>query len=172
MKRLALLPIVIALVTQAPAATPDIPNEIKAPSGEKVILHAHAKGSQIYVCQQGSEGKMQWTLKAPEAKLHDKKGAVIGSHYAGPTWKLKDGSEVAGKAVAKVDSPDANSIPWLLITAVSHSGNGVLTHVTSIQRAHTKGGQPPSASDCNSSKSNVEIKSAYSADYYFYAPQN
>jgi len=135
-----------------------------------VILKAQAQGSQIYVCQPGTDGKAQWTLKAPEAALHDKKGAVIGSHYAGPTWKLKDGSEVTGKAAAKVNSPDAASIPWLLVAAVSHAGEGTLSRVTSIQRVHTKGGQPPAATECDSSRLNAEAKSEYSADYYFYAP--
>jgi FtsP/CotA-like multicopper oxidase with cupredoxin domain len=168
-----LLAIALALTTQALAAGSDIPDEIKPPAGEKVILKAQAQGSQIYVCQAGADGKPQWTLKAPEAELHDKKGAVIGSHYAGPTWKLKDGSEVTGKAAAKVNSPDAASIPWLLLTVVSHAGgDGKLSGVTHIQRVHTRGGQPPAASACDSSKLNTEAKSAYSADYYFLAPPN
>jgi hypothetical protein len=166
----ALLAIALALTTQAFAADSDIPDKIKAPDGEKIILKAQAQGSQIYVCQAGADGKAQWTLKAPEAALHDKKGAVIGRHYAGPTWKLKDGSEVTGKAAAKVDSPDAASIPWLLVTVVSHAGEGTLSRVTDIQRVHTKGGQPPAASECDSSKLNTEAKSAYTADYLFYAP--
>ena len=119
---------------------------------------------------QDADGKLAWALKAPEAELHDQQGAVIGRHFAGPTWKDNDGSEVTGKAVAKVDAPDANSIPWLLVSVTGHSGDGVFSRVTSIQRIHTKGGLPPAASDCASSKQSVEVKSAYTADYYFYAP--
>lgn len=133
-------------------------------------MQASASGLQIYVCQAGTDGKPTWTLKAPEAELHDQQGAIIGRHYAGPTWKDNDGSEVTGKAVARVDSPDSDSIPWLLVTATGHSGNGVFSHVTSIQRIHTKGGLPPPAADCNASKQNLEVKSSYTADYYFYAP--
>ncbi len=132
-------------------------------------MQAHASGSQIYVCQSGAEGKFAWTLKAPEAELHDQRGATIGRHYAGPTWKDNDGSEVTGKAVAR-DSPDPDSIPWLLVTVTGHAGNGVLSRVTTIQRIHTKGGQPPAAADCNISKQNAEVKIPYTADYYFYAP--
>ena len=95
---------------------------------------------------------------------------MIGRHFAGPTWKDNDGSGVSGKAAAKVDSPDANSIPWLLVTATGHSGEGMLSHVTIIQRINTKGGMPPPASDCNAAKQNVEVKSPYTADYYFYQP--
>jgi hypothetical protein len=149
---------------------PDVPDKIKAPTGEVVVLQAHASGSQIYVCQPGSDGKLAWTLKAPEAELHDQQGATIGRHYAGPTWKDNDGSEVTGKALARVDSPDADSIPWLLIIVTGHSGNGVLGQVTTIQRIHTKGGLAPPASECNTSKQNTEVKIPYTADYYFYAP--
>jgi hypothetical protein len=109
-------------------------------------------------------------LKAPEAELRDQQGALIGWHYAGPTWKDNDGSEVKGKAVGQVDSPDSDSIPWLLVTITGHSGNGVLSRVTMVQRIHTKGGLPPPAADCNTSKQNFEAKSRYTADYYFYAP--
>jgi hypothetical protein len=147
-----------------------VPDKIKAPAGEEVVLQAHATGSQIYVCQPGTDGKPTWILKAPDAELHDQQGAVIGRHYAGPTWKDNDGSEVKGKAAARVDSPDPDSIPWLLVSVTDHSGDGVLSRVTSIQRIHTKDGQPPPAVDCNPSKQNTEVKSGYSADYYFYAP--
>jgi hypothetical protein len=165
--------ILIGFATQAigqGVSRPDVPDKIKAPGGEEVVLQAHASGSQIYVCQAEADGKYGWALKAPEAELRDQQGAIIGRHYAGPTWKHNDGSEVTGKAVARVDSPDSDSIPWLLVAVTARSGNGMLSRVTSIQRIHTKGGQPPLPSDCNASKQNVEIKSSYTADYYFYAP--
>ncbi|MGC2194788.1 MAG: DUF3455 domain-containing protein [Terriglobales bacterium] len=149
---------------------PDVPEKIKAPAGEQVVLEAQGVGSQIYTCQPGADGKYGWTLKAPDAELRDQKGTVIGKHYAGPTWKHNDGSEVTGKAAAHVDSPDANSVPWLLVNVTGHSGAGVLSHVTSIQRIHTHGGQPPASTDCNASKQNAETKSSYTADYYFFAP--
>ena len=149
---------------------PDVPERIKAPAGEEVILLAHASGSQIYTCQQGADSKYAWTLKAPEAELRDAKGAVIGKHYAGPTWKHVDGSEVTGKAAARADAPEADSIPWLLVAVTGHTGDGTLSHVTSIQRIHTHGGQPPSGVECNAAKQNSEVKSSYTADYYFYVP--
>ena len=152
------------------ASRPDVPDKIKAPAGEAVVLQAHATGSQIYVCQPGTDGKLAWVLKAPEAELRDQQGTIIGRHFAGPTWKDNDGSEVTGKMAAKVDSPESDSIPWLLVTATGHSGEGVLSHVTTIQRIHTKGGLPPAATDCDASKQNLEVKSSYAADYYFYAP--
>jgi hypothetical protein len=171
--RLLQIGFLIGSVTGAIAQSvtrPDVPDKIKVSPAEEIVLLAHASGSQIYVCQPGTDGKPSWTLKAPEAELRDQQGAVIGRHYAGPTWKDNDGSEVTGKTAARVDSPDSDSIPWLLLTATGHSGNGVLTRVTSIQRIHTKDGLPPPSADCNAAKLNSEVKSSYTADYYFYAP--
>ncbi len=160
---------VLALAAYAKENAPTVPDAIKAPEGLKVILLAHATGSQIYTCTASSEGKFSWTLKAPEAELKDAKGKTIGSHFAGPSWKLDDGSEIKGKAAAKADAPDANSIPWLLVNVVSNSGKGALAQVTFIQRVNTKGGQPP-ASVCDEAHKDKETRSSYSADYYFYAP--
>jgi hypothetical protein len=148
---------------------PDVPDAIQAPASEEVVLYAHATGSQIYTCQAGADGKFSWSLKAPEAELHDRKDKVIGQHSAGPSWKLKDGSEVTGKAAAKVEALDSGSIPWLLVKVVTHSGNGQLANVTTIQRVHTHGGQAP-AEGCDAAHKDAENKSSYTADYYFYAP--
>jgi hypothetical protein len=150
-------------------APPDVPDAIQVPAGEEVVLYTHATGSQIYTCTAGADGKFGWTLKAPDAELHDRKDKVIGHHSAGPSWKLTDGSEVTGKASAHVDSLDPDSISWLLVKVVSHSGNGLLSSVTTIQRVHTHGGQPP-AEGCDPSHHDAETKSRYTADYYFYAP--
>ncbi len=148
---------------------PDVPDAIQAPAGLEVVVYAHATGSQIYTCQGAVDGKFSWVLKGPDAELHDRKDKVIGQHSAGPTWKLKDGSEVTGKAVAHVDSLDPDSIPWLLVNVVSHAGSGQLSNVTTIQRVRTHGGQPPTTG-CDAAHVNTETKSAYNADYYFYAP--
>lgn len=147
----------------------DVPDNLKAPAGEELVLAVHATGSQIYACQAGADQKLAWVFKAPEAKLFDAGGAAIGTHYAGPGWKHNDGSEVTGKVAARHDAPDADSIPWLLVTVASHSGSGVLSRVTTIQRLHTKGGVAP-ATGCDDSKRGTEVKVPYTADYYFYAP--
>jgi len=151
----------------------DIPAKLSPPATERLILRAHASGDQIYVCQPGllPDQKLAWMLKGPDAQLFDTQNRVIAKHYAGPTWKHNDGSEVVGKVKARQDAPDADAIPWLLLTAGSHSGDGAFSKVTFIQRLHTKGGQPPQ-SGCDEAHRNAETKSAYSADYYFYAPSN
>lgn len=155
---------------QAPTA-PEVPEAIKAPAGEKVVLRAHASGAQIYVCGPAADGKSQWTLKAPDAELRDDQGALIGHHSAGPSWRHNDGSEVTGKAIARSESPDASSIPWLLVSATGHAGSGVFARVTSIQRVQTLGGQPPPAATCDPARQKgKEARVPYRADYYFYAP--
>jgi hypothetical protein len=159
----------VAVSGMSVAGATKIPDELKVPDGEKLVLQAHATGYQIYTCKGQGEGAPKWELKAPDAQLHDKKGAVIGQHFAGPTWKHKDGSEVKGKASAHVDSPDANSIPWLLVAAVGHSGEGVFAKVSSIQRINTQGGKAPAASECSAASDGKEAKASYSADYRFYA---
>ena len=164
-----LLSILFQRAGQSPLPA-DVPETLKVPAGQELIFHARASGSQIYVCQPGADQKPAWTLKAPEARLFDARGKEIGSHYAGPTWKHKDGSEVTGKVAARQEAPQADSIPWLLLNANTHTGDGMLSRVLSIQRLHTRGGQPPATATCEESKRGSEVKVPYSADYYFYGP--
>jgi len=134
-----------------------------------MVLQVHAKGDQIYVCKADGTQTV-WTLKAPEAQLFDKDGKAFGKHVAGPSWQANDGSQIAGKAAANVASPEPDSIPWLLVKVVRHSGEGVLSRVTSIQRLNTKGGKAP-ASGCDAAHGGREVRVAYSADYLFFAPK-
>jgi len=149
---------------------PEVPENLKAPAGEEVILAAHATGVQIYVCQLGADQKFAWVFKAPEAKLTDARGKKIAHHFAGPSWKHADGSEVKAKVAAKQDASKPEAIPWLLLSATSHTGEGIFSRVTSIQRIHTEGGMPPEAKSCDGSNAGKEVGTAYAADYYFYAP--
>lgn len=151
-------------------ARPEVPEQLRAPANEEVILETHATGVQIYACQAESAEKTAWVLKAPDAELSDASEKKVIHHYAGPSWKHVDGSLVTGKIIAKKDAPKGDSIPWLLLSAVSHTGDGILAQVTSIQRIHTEGGLPPKTSDCTVATNGQESRSAYSADYYFYAP--
>jgi hypothetical protein len=145
----------------------EVPSEIHAPAGTELVLRARASGVQIYVCQQGADGKPGWTLKGPEANLFDEQGNAIGRHYAGPTWKHNDGSEITAKVVARVNAPDNSAIPWLLLRVTGRSGSGVLTRVTAIQRVQTVGGQPPDGG-CGASTLGAETRSEYEAEYAFY----
>jgi hypothetical protein len=140
---------------------PTVPENLKAPADQQLRVRAHASGQQIYVCD-GSK----WTLNGPEAKLSDDDGHVLGSHFVGPTWQWSDGSRVTGRPVASA-TPDPESIPWLLLTATGHSGDGVMKNIASIQRLRTKGGKAPS-SGCAVSQKGEKVGIGYTADYYFY----
>jgi hypothetical protein len=130
------------------------------------MLRVQASGVQIYACAQGANGELSWTLKAPEADLKDGQGNVVGSHFGGPTWKHRDGSEITARLVARVEAPEPQAIPWLLLTVTGHSGDGAFSRVTTVQRIHTSGGRAP-ATPC---AGNAEVRVPYAAEYCFYAP--
>jgi Protein of unknown function (DUF3455) len=145
------------------------PQSLQPPANEHLLLQVHAKGNQIYFCNVDG-AQSTWTLRAPEAQLYGKGGKSFGEHFGGPSWRANDGSQVTGKAVANMPSPDTNSIPWLLVTVVGRSGAGVLAGVTSIQRLNTQGGKAPS-SGCDAAHVGHELRVRYSADYVFFAAQ-
>jgi hypothetical protein len=151
------------------AAAQEVPQQIQPPANEQLLLRVHAKGDQIYTCK-ADGAQFTWTLKAPDAQLFDKDGKPFGKHFAGPSWEANDGSRVTGKAVANAPSPDADSIPWLLVNILTHDGSGVLSRATTIQRLNTKGGKAPT-SGCDASHAGQEVRVPYSADYLFYAPK-
>jgi len=163
----ALAVVSLALSFSLPAQ--QAPQPLQPPATEQLLLQVHAKGDQIYTCK-GDAAQFAWTLDGPDAQLFDKDGKSFGKHFAGPSWEAQDGSRVTGKAVAHAPSPDADSIPWLLVNIVGHEGAGVLSRATTIQRLNTKGGKAP-ATGCDASHGGREVRVAYSADYLFYAPK-
>src|ERR1700688_4832301 len=128
-------------------AAQEIPQQLQPPANEQLLLQVHAKGDQVYACKSDA-AQFTWTLKAPDAQLFDKDDKPFGKHFAGPSWEATDGIRVTGKAVANSPSPDADSIPWLLVTILSHEGTGALSRATTIQRLNTKGGKAP-ATGCD-----------------------
>jgi hypothetical protein len=143
---------------------PIVPDNLKPPANETLSFHAQGAGDQVYTCD-GSN----WVLSGPDAKLLDDAGKQVGTHFTGPTWQWSDGSRVMGRAVANA-TPDPDSIPWLLLIATQHEGDGAMKSVASIQRLTTKGGKPP-ASGCDASHKGQESRSHYTALYYFYSPK-
>jgi hypothetical protein len=77
-----------------------LPEELRVPASQKLVLQARGVGDQVYTCK-AVEDKYLWTLKAPDAKLFDGDRHLVGRHFAGPTWEAGDGSMVVGKAAAK-----------------------------------------------------------------------
>ncbi|TMA27575.1 MAG: DUF3455 domain-containing protein [Deltaproteobacteria bacterium] len=146
---------------------PSVPENLKVPEGQELLLRAAARGAQIYSCKAKAADSQafEWVLKAPDAELFDERGAKIGRHYGGPTWENADGSRVAGEVLQRSAVQDA--VPWLLLRARSNEGSGAFTKVTYIQRIDTVGGVAPSAS-CDAAHVGDEARIDYSANYYFY----
>ncbi|EGW22396.1 hypothetical protein Mettu_1210 [Methylobacter tundripaludum SV96] len=144
-----------------------IPEQIKVPAGYSPVLTVHAKGDQIYQCS-ANKGEYAWETQAPDAKLFDAQGKIVGNHTAGPLWEYKEGSRVVGRVVKKIDMAPGSAIAWLLVEVVSHKGDGLFSNVSYINRINTHGGLPPS-SGCDANHLGGEKRIAYTADYVFYA---
>jgi hypothetical protein len=143
-------------------------NSTQAPPNQQPVLTADGRGVQIYTCQDVS-GVLHWTFQAPEAKLFDTSSKEIGTHGAGPVWKVQDGSSVQGQLVEKSDAPDPGDIPWLLLKAAGHAGGGMLSKVAYIRRSETHGGVAP-AGGCDAEHVGATVRIPYTATYTFYAP--
>ena len=164
----SLFVLILACAT-ASAQTIAVPGNLKPLPTEVLSLQVPAAGVQIYQCNASKDdpAKFEWVFKAPEAELFDAAGKKIGTHYAGPTWESSDRSKVVGEVKARDNGPDANAIPWLLLTARSTSDTGVFSRTTSIQRVQTIGGKAPAAG-CDKAQVGQEARVAYQAVYYFY----
>jgi hypothetical protein len=148
---------------------------LEPPAGEvELSFQLAGAGVQRYVCK-GKEGGggFEWVLQEPEAKLYDGAHHEVGSHSAGPTWAMKDGSKVVRKRqVASADSPTPGAIPWLLLE-VEPSGSGMLARVRWVKRTGTVGGRAPagppgSADACEAARAGATRDVPYKATYVFY----
>lgn len=143
-----------------------VPALIKAPETERYAFTLAATGVQIYECRV-TDGKPSWAFVAPEADLFEG-GRKVGTHYAGPTWQLADGSRVVASVKSRADAPNATSdIPWLLLAAKSTGEAGRLAATTSIQRVKTAGGVAP-AEGCTASDAGKRARVPYTADYVYF----
>jgi hypothetical protein len=158
--------ILSAILQGAAYAEVSIPEQIKVPEGYSPVLTVHAKGDQIYQCTL-NKGEYAWEIQAPDAKLFDAQGNIVGNHTAGPLWEYKEGSRVVGRVLKKIDMAPGSSISWLLVEVVAHKGDGLFSNVSFINRINTHGGLPP-ASGCNANHLGGEKRVAYTADYVFY----
>lgn len=140
---------------------------IAPPYGSSLVLEVRADGVQVYDCKVKGN-RFEWSFTAPEANLFNQEGRQIGTHFAGPSWKLSDGSEVVGEVIAKANAPDPGAIPWLLLRAKSHEGSGVLAQAAFIRRVDTKGGVAPRMG-CDPSHLSQQARMRYSATYEFFS---
>jgi Protein of unknown function (DUF3455) len=156
--------LMLSSLAAAPVAAQTDPTT--PPTAAKALLKLMGVGVQIYTCKD-QPGGPAWTFVAPDAKLFDN-ASEAGTHGAGPTWTLKDGSWVKGQMIATRPSPDADAIPWLLLKTASTSASGVLTNVTYIRRSDTSGGKAQ-ATGCDATHLGVTDRVQYKATYTFYA---
>jgi hypothetical protein len=161
---------IAAACTASQAVRPAaVPQALRPPAPQVLLLETTAKGVQVYQCTASADPPphFEWKFKEPEAQLFDRSGRGIGRHYAGPTWQSTDGSEVVGEVQARDDGPLATAIPWLLLRAKTTSGSGIFSHVASIQRLNTVGGKAPSE-PCGVDNAGQSVRVPYTANYVFY----
>lgn len=147
----------------------EIPANLVPPAGAVLLFEAAAAGVQIYSCEAKPDDATAfvWTLKGPDAELSNRRGEVVGRHFAGPTWQGNDGSAVVAKVVERADAPESGAVPWLLLEATDHTGNGAFSTVTHIQRLDTVGGVAP-VDGCDADHAGDETRQSYEATYAFY----
>jgi hypothetical protein len=141
---------------------------IDAPAGARPILEL--KGNGFQTCTSTPQGQ-EWIFNAPDAKLLDSSGNVVGSHFAGPSWKLSDGGAVQGDLVASQPASGPDSVPWLLLRARPGTAAGSLASVAFIRRTNTHGGAAGTGGCLSGADSGKSERVPYTASYTFYATQ-
>jgi hypothetical protein len=161
----------MVLASSVPASAQPVPEQLRPPANNVLLVTARAVGVQIYACQPqvDNPNAFAWTLKGPDATLYNEQGQKIAHHDAGPTWAGNDGSKVVGEVAARVDAHNPHDIPWLLLKATSHEGSGAFSTISYIQRLDTDGGAAPK-DGCTRSTANTERSVRYRATYAFYYP--
>lgn len=153
----------------AAACVPEVPPVLAVPAGNKLAFVYDAVGVQIYGCDSTATGYV-WVFRAPEATLYGPRGKLAGTHYAGPTWQSNDGSTVVAAKLAEYPA-DSGSIPWLLLGATTHGGQGRMSNVAFIQRLETTAGKAP-VTGCDAAHVGETARVDYTATYYFYEPRS
>jgi hypothetical protein len=122
---------------------------LEPPPAEALFLTLYATGVQIYSNVGGA-----WSAgSTPDAALFSDPARTLhfGTHFGGPTWQADppDGSEVMATRVtgAFFPSDDPGGILQLLLIAISHTGNGIFSDVSYIQRLDTVDGTVQAAVD-------------------------
>jgi hypothetical protein len=136
-------------------AIPGIPEAIKPPAGSRPIgAYLVAAGTQTYTCT----GGVFTGASVPEAQLIGTGGKI--HHFKGPSWQSeRDGSLVTAAKVASSDR--AGTIPELLLQVNSHTGTGILSKATYINRLYTSGGTAPAGACTDGSTTAVPYKAVY-----------
>jgi hypothetical protein len=146
-----------------------LPDAVKVPAGNKVVLETVGVGDITYECRAKKDmaGQFEWVFVGPDAKLLDRAGKQVGKYYGPPaTWESMDGSKFTGAQLAVSPAP-AGNIPMQLVKANPAMGMGAMQGVTYVQRVATKGGVAP-AMPCAAANIGAKQIVKYQADYIFY----
>jgi len=167
---LALVALAIAIPALAHAGrpAPAVPQGIAVVDGYKPFLVAHAAGVQIHECIQDAGG-YRWRFAGPRADLYGDKGKLIATHFAGPSWQARDGSNVTATLDGNGSvTDDSTAIPWLRLrvtSATAGADGDRLVAAKYIQRINTAGGLAPAAASCNTATLGQVAEMPYTADY-------
>jgi hypothetical protein len=166
-----MIPLLAGVLLSSTPAPANGPADPPAPDGPVVLFKLHAEGVHIYDCKvvdpDARPLRYHWVLTGPDAVLTDDKGDKAGKHYAGPTWEGNDGNKVIADKPLVEKTPKPPAVPWLLLKAVSHEGDGRFSKVTYIRRVDTESGAAPDAPDA--AYKGTELRVPYKATYIFYS---
>ena len=154
----------LLLLTAVSAA--QTPDTTAPPATQRPILTVQGRGAQVYRCE-ATGSTFGWTFRAPVARLFDAQDHEVGTHGDGPTWNYEDSSSIGGTVIARA-TPDAGSIPMLLLQSTSPKRTGLLTTVEYIRRSDTHGGLAPTGG-CDAAHEGDLARIPYTAIYTFYS---
>ena len=141
-----------------------VPASLQVPADVKEVSRVLGVGVQVYDCTAGN-----WVFREPRALLL-KGPSIKGVHFAGPTWRYRDGSSVTGMVVRNVPAADpTRDIPLLLLRATPGPVEGKLSDVSFIARFDTRGGVAPTGTCDPATRPVAEVP--YSSTYAFFAPR-
>ncbi len=146
-----------------------LPDSIKVPAGNKVVLETVGAGLITYECRNKKDmaDQLEWAFVGPDAALVDRKGKTVGKYYGPPaTWESSDGSKVTATQLAVAPNGSGN-IPLQLVKANPAVGEGAMKDITYIQRLDTRGGTAP-ATACTADNRGQRVTVGYQADYIFW----
>jgi hypothetical protein len=150
--------------------TPQLPVPASLqPAHARPTFTLSSKGVQIYECGSGEGAEPTWAFVEPQAELFNTSGALIGTHGMGPSWQAVDGSRLVGTLRARVESPRADALPWLLLSTRSTGSPGRFSNVTYVQRINTQGGMAPAAGCASADDAGKRVKVPFTADYVLFA---
>lgn len=151
----------------------DLPEPIRVPAGNQVVVEARGIGDLIYECQavKRSPYEYAWLLRSTNVELTDTYGNVIvHSPVARPraNWVHKDGSRTSVVEFVEVPNGD-HSLPLQRGKTEPSSVPGTLQNISYVQRVRTLGGLP-SVKPCSASQLGMRSSIPYEADYVFWRP--